>query len=562
MRSILSIAALLGSAEAFACGGFFCDNVAPVDQAAERIVFAIDDVAEVVEVHVQISYEGDASEFAWVVPVPEEPELFTSVDDLFTRLSPLTMPRFNLNFETEGECRSNGGRGGILTADAGAESDDADFGEEAPEDGVSVVSKAVVGPYDTVVLQADGSEALLTWLQDNGYDLPDDLSPKLDPYVQGGAYFVALRLTKGNDAGDLVPLGMRYAGTEPQIPLQLTAVAATPDMRLQPFVLGRHRAVPENYYHVTINPLSIDWFQAGANYPDVITEAANIAGGRAFATDFSGPARAFDEAFWSPGLYDVDRIRPYTDPLRVVEAMQFEANVPVSTGTAPILQRFLPVPEEVLADGVTAVQFYQCIDCWLSGPELDALVLDGEALADALRDDWVAPMRHAQELFDGVDVVTRLTSSISADEMEVDPLFVLNAELDDVPQDRNATLVTDCTVGNPTWEDAPRRLDVEGGPSVYLPAEAQFGFTPDDLRAWIGDDAAQAVNQVQTTGRSGAPIVVTDNTPDIQAAVDASNEAFLAAYGCGCATGGPGGGLLAGLLGLGAVVGRRRGARS
>ncbi len=44
-----------------ACGGFFC-TTAPMDQVGERILFIAD--KGVVTTHVQIQYNGDASDFA------------------------------------------------------------------------------------------------------------------------------------------------------------------------------------------------------------------------------------------------------------------------------------------------------------------------------------------------------------------------------------------------------------------------------------------------------------------------------------------------------------------
>ncbi|MEM6930409.1 MAG: DUF2330 domain-containing protein, partial [Myxococcota bacterium] len=69
--------------DALACGGLFCNIAQPVLQNAERIVFEIDREQEIVETHVQISYEGPAEEFAWVVPVAAEPDLFLSTQGLF-----------------------------------------------------------------------------------------------------------------------------------------------------------------------------------------------------------------------------------------------------------------------------------------------------------------------------------------------------------------------------------------------------------------------------------------------------------------------------------------------
>ena len=60
-----------------ACGGTFCDGGNPsmaVEQTGETILFVFD--GRYVEAHVQIEYDGgDASQFAWIVPLPRVPEV-------------------------------------------------------------------------------------------------------------------------------------------------------------------------------------------------------------------------------------------------------------------------------------------------------------------------------------------------------------------------------------------------------------------------------------------------------------------------------------------------------
>jgi len=263
---------------ALACGGFFCGGV-PIDQNAERLLFAFEDDGSV-EAHIQISFEGEAEDFAWIVPAPSLPELFLSSDDMFLQLAQVTQPSFIMTRREEGSCWDRVRIGFANQEMSMSDSDSA---------GIDVISEQQVGPFDTAILQADSAEDLLDWLQDNDYDLPDSLDSALSPYVAQGSYFVALRLHNGEDVGSIEPIGMRYAGDKAVIPIQLTSIAATPDMRLEVYVLGEHRAVPDSYLHVKINEAAVDWFGFGRNYADVITQAANEAGGHAFATDFSGP---------------------------------------------------------------------------------------------------------------------------------------------------------------------------------------------------------------------------------------------------------------------------------
>lgn len=89
--SVMVLGALCAPDQAEACGGFFCSQQAPVNQAAERIIFSQNGDGTVTAV-VQILYEGPSEEFAWVLPVPGIPDVGVSSDIVFTRLQAATNP--------------------------------------------------------------------------------------------------------------------------------------------------------------------------------------------------------------------------------------------------------------------------------------------------------------------------------------------------------------------------------------------------------------------------------------------------------------------------------------
>jgi hypothetical protein len=82
---------VVGPAPARACGGFFCSAQAPVNQAAERIIFADHGDGTVTAV-VQVQYSGPSESFAWVLPVPGIPEVEVSSDLAFNRLMAVSNP--------------------------------------------------------------------------------------------------------------------------------------------------------------------------------------------------------------------------------------------------------------------------------------------------------------------------------------------------------------------------------------------------------------------------------------------------------------------------------------
>ena len=105
--SLLLGALALGARPAAACGGFFCSQAQPVNQAAERIIFAQNPDASITAV-IQILYEGPSENFSWLLPingVPANDQLGVASDVAFQRLQFATNPQFNLTTTVEGSCR-------------------------------------------------------------------------------------------------------------------------------------------------------------------------------------------------------------------------------------------------------------------------------------------------------------------------------------------------------------------------------------------------------------------------------------------------------------------------
>ncbi|MBX2797599.1 MAG: DUF2330 domain-containing protein [Myxococcales bacterium] len=532
--------------EAAACGGLFCNQLLPVVQNAERIVFDVDEQTGTVDVHVQIFYEGPAEAFAWVVPVPADPELFASTSLLFDQLAAQTRPVFQLSRVIEGRCRTSG-----LDLGGGLQSYDQAPGQLPAIDvgggGVEIVSQGQVGVFDTIVLKAEGEEALLAFLQDNDYDVPAELGPVLAPYIGVDAHFVALKLSSDQDAGDITPIAMRYRSDRAMIPIQLTSVAAADDMPLEVYVFGEHRAVPQSYLHVQINEAAIDWWQQGSNYADVISQAADEAGGQAFATDYFGSPEPFRQTY----DFDTSRMRLAADGVAWVEAVKAEP--------LPRTDQLMSAVADIAGAPATAdpSAVYRCPSCY---ELLEANEFDGEVATDALEERFLRGLTAAAALFDR-PLMTRMTSSMDAVEMTKDPIFVLNPDLSSedhfVAQTRTAELVYECGANRSRREDASRRLDLVDGRQILLPSEEWFRQnrqTEFEFIRQLGLMKAQVVEQMDDAGE---PEVLTDLTADLATLTDVHNATVRELLGCSCSSGAAGGVAWMPLL-LGLTVLRRR----
>ncbi len=258
--------------EASACGGFFCSS-SPVDQTAEHILFTVNP-NHTVTAYVQIQYVGDKDAFAWIVPVPGIPQLTADFPNLALQaLDNGTQPRYSKN-SCARNFDANGGLG-APTAAAG--------------NGVTVLAKQLVGPYETVTLEGTSAVVLVQWLRTNGYRITDAMIPFLQPYVEGGMHFVALRLQADKATSDIQPLGMTYDGDKPMIPIRLTAIAAQPEMGIVTWVLSNRRWAPENFVDLKIADSLIEFDQYGFqnNYLTVVSRESDKVGGQAFVTEYA-----------------------------------------------------------------------------------------------------------------------------------------------------------------------------------------------------------------------------------------------------------------------------------
>jgi len=470
----LGLLALIGAMShtnpASACGGLFCQNI-PVNQAAEQILFHED--GEYITAMVRILYDGDAEDFSWVVPVPDTPELSTGSDTFFNELNNLTQPVFTLNREGDGGCPidflTGGNDAGAVAATASAEAD---------SDGVTIEDELSVGPFEIQIVSSTNPDEMATWLTDNDYDLSSRGEELITPYVNDGMKFVAVKLRSGQSSGSIQPLIMKYKSDKPMVPIKLTAVAAMQDMGVLVWLVSDARGVPDNYLHVVPNYTKLNWFtgpnNAYGSYQLLITDAMNEAGGQGFATDYAGPIDSAITGFMTTAgsldteLAQLDTLSGDNEFLASLYNNRF------SELMQQIYSQYLPLPqgqdEFIYFDPLALSSAY-------TSDELSQARTD---IRQALVEVEIEPLRASTALLPEGRYLTRLYTTLSADEMTLDPSFEFNPNMETQSREREATLVENCvnnetiwslTLGKGTGRDGETVMDgVSQAPVTVLPA--------------------------------------------------------------------------------------------
>jgi hypothetical protein len=276
-----------------ACGGFFCGRQ-PVDQTAERILFEVGQ--DSVTMTTQISFTGDAADFAWVLPLSDVPLADSlavyhqqALNALDANSGPVFVP------PDDPACYSCFGC--EFAVPAAGPADNADGGPS-----VTVFIRQEVGDYDVAVIESEDPAALVAWLRAEGYRITAPMEPYVERYTSEGLKFLALKLVAGADVQDLRPFRFTLPGTAPTIPLRMTALAAEPEMSIVTFVLADMRFEGKNWPNLEIpderiryNPFAYLASSVSTNWASLVASSVDEAGGQGWVTEFAGPSASYAE---------------------------------------------------------------------------------------------------------------------------------------------------------------------------------------------------------------------------------------------------------------------------
>ena len=309
----------------WADGGFFgelADSATTVDQ---RAVVVFDGSRETLII--QTAYDGDATDFAWVIPVPAlvgAGDIGTVEPAIFEDLYYLTEPSAYVY------------TGQALTGCGG--------GNQQGEDERTVRgwTQLQVDGYDLAVLSATESADLQKWLNENGYAFPAGHEGELAHYVNKAWFFIAAKMNpsaeqdalgeepplgpdgnygSGRLENQMRPLRISFPTTEPVYPMRISRVSTRSEAEILLYVIARHRVVSTNYNTDEVK-LASDF--RGGDFPQYYEAEfrGNLAraGAGSLLVEYAGPLSKYwldryqeDLGVGGEGFF-VTRLRTYLQP--------------------------------------------------------------------------------------------------------------------------------------------------------------------------------------------------------------------------------------------------------
>ncbi|HKD65474.1 MAG TPA: DUF2330 domain-containing protein [Candidatus Binataceae bacterium] len=290
-------------------------------------------------------YQGEPSQFALVVPVPEvlqREQIHVGDRELFRRIDAYSSPRLVEYYDPSpcelmmNDLAAPRGVGGLMAMNQAARA------EREKSLGVTIEAQYTVGEYDIVILSAKQSDGLEQWLHESGYHIPLGAGRALKPYLrQDMKFFVAkvnLKEHAATGLGYLRPLQFAFASPKFMLPIRLGMLNAQGPQDLVVYALTESGRVETTNYRTQKLPTDVDLpgsvkdeFQAF--YKDMFDHQVML----------SGMTTVFTEYAWNMGWCDPCAAEPLTrEELRKLGVFWLgDANPPIGGVPRPM---FLPGP--------------------------------------------------------------------------------------------------------------------------------------------------------------------------------------------------------------------------
>ena len=315
MTSAIALAAAVTTTailerDASACGGCFNPPENPTVVTDHRMILSVSQSQSTL--YDQIRYSGSPASFAWVLPISGEITVGPSADIVFGALDsmtqtqlvapPLNCPARPANCPSPPQASFDSASGG--------------------NGGVNVIKKEVVGPYETVQLQASDPGSLRNWLSANGFNVPPDVAPVVDTYVAEKFNFLALKLVPGKGTQDMRPVRVTTKGANVALPLRMIAAGTGPVVGISLWVVGEGRYEPQNFasFYIQTDEIVWDWTANKSNYTELRAQKTAAGNGRTWEIESSIDVQRLQlESIVKQGTWNGGGPYPQTDEARAAQ---------------------------------------------------------------------------------------------------------------------------------------------------------------------------------------------------------------------------------------------------
>ena len=208
-------------------------------------------------------FKGDTKDFAMVVPVPvvlQKNDIKVVDQQIFQTLNDYSQPRL-VEYYDENPCTPARQEERMLTMDIVTEG----VAVMAPpavaqKAKVKIEAKYLVGEYDILILSAEESSALKTWLDDNGYKIPKGAEEVLAPYIKSNLKFFVVKVNEAEKkklgGNFLRPIQIAFTSPKFMLPIRLGMANADGDQDMIVYGFSKKGRIECTNYRTVSIPTS------------------------------------------------------------------------------------------------------------------------------------------------------------------------------------------------------------------------------------------------------------------------------------------------------------------
>lgn len=212
-----------------------------------------------------IRFTGNSRELALVVPTPALPVLAPAQKAIWDEAREMTKSVRS----TRGRDESYFGCGSVTTsvlspADGGG-------GVDGESDDVVIHGQQTVGAFEATIVSSESPNALLEWLNENGFVISPEDAALFVPYVERDWFFTAMKLDTTDAANrmpeigwdaEVNPVSFTYESEEFELPLPILTINKAPVLPIVVYTVDEHRTSLPGFTTDYANQLTAREFDA------------------------------------------------------------------------------------------------------------------------------------------------------------------------------------------------------------------------------------------------------------------------------------------------------------
>ena len=248
------------TAQAF-CGFYVAKADTSLFNQASQVVLVRDGNRTVITM--ANDFEGDAEDFAVVIPVPtmiERGQINVGDRAVIEHLDAYTSPRLVEYHDPDPCMRYEIAE--MARNDAALPATATQLEKSARSRGVTIEAQYTVGEYDIMILSATQSDGLVSWLNESGYTMPRGAERVIGSYLKQGMRFFVAKVNLEEQAKSgyqfLRPIQVAYESNKFMLPIRLGTLNAKGKQELYVYALTRTGRVETTNYRTVRLPSNFD----------------------------------------------------------------------------------------------------------------------------------------------------------------------------------------------------------------------------------------------------------------------------------------------------------------